>query len=340
MRRLLHVLHYLNRKKAQAAAIAVLSAAAIAAFAMPPASAQDKTGWPTRITFATGPTGGFGYTMSAPWSATVGSAIGIAISPEATSGIPINFLMMHKHQVEAAVGTSDVAVLGWRGDGYAKGTKLQDARTMLMFVPFVFQMYTDARSSVKSLHDLDGKIVNPSSAGSQTDIVFRAMVQILGLKPSKVTNISPAQANDLMSDGRLDVAIGAGSVPHPAPSQYEARSQIRLIGFSEDEVKKFLDKSPQLSRMVVPAGTYKGQDKEIVTVGSYTMFVADKSLPASLVYAMIKATFENKDSLANAYKAFSKLKLDNILNSPIPLHPGAVKYFEEHGVKIPDNLKG
>lgn len=339
MRRLLHLLQRRN-VKIQAAAFAILSAAVIAGFAVSPASAQDKAGWPQRVTLATGPTGGFGYTMGAPWSATVGATIGVAISPEATSGIPINFLMMHKKQTEIAVGTSDVAVLGWRGEGYAKGVKLQDARTMMMFVPFVFQMYTDNRSNIKTIKDIDGKVINPSGAGSQTDIVFRAMMPSLDIKPSRVTNISPAQANDLMADGRLDISIAAGSVPHPALSQYEARSQTRLIGFTEEEVTKFLAKNPQLSRMVVPAGTYKGQDKEIVTVGSYTMFVADKSLPASMVYAMIKATFDKKEDLANAYKPYGKLELKSILTSPIPLHPGAVKYFEEQGIKIPDNLKG
>lgn len=339
MRRLLHLLQRRNGK-IKAAAFVMLSAAAIAGFALTPASAQDKAGWPQRLTLVTGPTGGFAYTMGAPWTATVSAAVGIAISPEATSGIPVNFLMLEKKQAEIAIGTSDVAVLGWRGEGFAKGVKLQNARTMMMMVPFVFQLYADSRSNIKSLKDLDGKSVNPSAASSQTDIVFRAMVPALGLKPSRVTNVSPAQANDLMSDGRLDVSAAAGNVPHPAPSQYEARSQIKLIGFTEEEVKKFLDSNPQLARMVVPAGTYKGQDKDVITVGSYTMFVVDKSLPASLVYEMVKASYDKKDDLSNAYKAFGKLDFKGILESPIPLHPGAVKFFEEKGVKIPDKLKG
>jgi TRAP transporter TAXI family solute receptor len=270
----------------------------------------------------------------------VGTAIGVPISPEVTNGMSINVLLMEKNQVEIALNTSDVILLGWNGQGYAKGKKMQSARTMMMFVPFVFQMYTDARSDIKTIHDLNGKIVNPSGAGSQTDIVFRAMVKALDLKPKKINNVSPAQANDLMADGRLNLSMVAGSLPHPAPSQYEARAEMRLIGLTEEERKRVLDQNPQLAPMVIPAGTYKGQTKDLLTVGSYTMFVARKDMPDSLVYAMIKATFEHKADLANAYKAFGKLDLNSILKSPIPLHPGAVKYFEEHGVKIPDKLKG
>jgi TRAP transporter TAXI family solute receptor len=303
------------------------------------AFAAGKNGWPARITFVTGPTGGFGYTMSAPWAATVGSAVGIAISPEATNVIPINFRMLAAKEAEAAVGTSDIAVQGWRGEGYAKGRKIRNVRTMLMFVPYVFQIYADARSGIKTLSDLNGKIVNPSRAGSGTDVIFQGIVKTLGIKPKQITHVSPAQANDLMADGRLDVAIGTGNIPHPAPSQYEARSPINLIGFTQAQEQKYLAQNPQLSRMVVPAGTFKGQKKNVLTVGSYSMFVADKDLPASLVYDLIKATFAHKRDLANAYGAFGHLELKNILNSPIPLHPGAIKYFEEHGIHIPDKLK-
>lgn len=319
------------------AAVATL---ALGAFLLAPgAQAQDKKDWPSRITFATGPTGGFAYTMAAPWASTVGSAIGVAISPEATSGIPINVQMLQDKKVEAAVGTSDIVILGWRGDDFAKGKKMQDVRAMLMFDPNVFQLYTDARSDIRTLSDLNGKIVNPSRAGSGSDTIMRGVIKALGLKPKDIVNVSPAQANDLMADGRIDAAVGSGNVPHPAPSQYEARAPIRLIGFTEEEVEKYLAENPQLTRMVIPAGTYKGQDEDVVTVGSYIMFIAHKDLPASLVYEMIKATFANKADLANAYKAYGKLEADHILRSPIPLHPGAVQYFEEQGITIPDKLK-
>lgn len=318
---------------------AVLFGLGVAALSAASSQAQDKTDWPQRLTFATGPTGGFAYTMSAPWASTVGSAVDVSISPESTSGIPINVQMLQAKQVEAAVGTSDVVVLGWRGEDFAKGKKMQDVRTMLMFDPYVFQPYVDARSDIKSLSDLNGKVINPSRAGSGTDGILRGLVAALGIEPKSITNVSPAQANDLMADGRVDMAIGTGNIPHPAASQYEARTSIRLIGFTEEEVQKYLADNPQLTRMVIPAGSFKGQDEDVISVGSHSMFIAHKDLPESLVYEMVKATFDNQKSLANAYKAFARLKPKNILLSPIPLHPGAVKYFEEQGIEIPDKLK-
>ena len=338
-----HLLHLIGHRSARMTAVAVAFLLAVATAMLligPPAHAQDKKGWPARITFATGPTGGFGYTMGAPWVATVGSAIGVAISPEVTSGIPFNIQMTQKKDVEAAVGTSDIVTLGWRGEGYAKGKKLRDVRTMLMFVPFVFQMYTDARSNIKTLDDLNGKIMNPSRAGSQTDVVLRGLVKTFGLKPKQITNVSPPQANDLMADGRLDVAMAAGAVPHPAATQFEARLPLRIIGLTKAQQEKFIASHPQLAPMTIPAHSFKGQDQPVLTVGSYTMIVVNKDLPASFVYAMLKATFDHKTDLAHAYKAFGKLDAKSILNSPIPLHPGAVKYFEEQGIKIPDKLKG
>jgi len=321
------------------AAVKLAAIAGVLILGAAQASAQDKSGWPKRLTLGTGPTGGFAYTMSAPWASTVSTDVGIPISPESTAGIPINYQMVQSGDAEIAVGTSDIAVQGWLGDGFAKGTKMQNVRTMLMFDPNVFQLYTPASSKVKSLSDLNGHVVNPSRAGSGSDTILRGIVSALGLKPEKIVNVSPTQANDLMADGRVDAAVGTGNVPHPAPSQFEARTPIRLIGFTDDEVKKYLSKNPQLSRMVVPAGTYKGQDKDVVTVGSYIMLIVHKDVPESLVYNLIKSTFKNQTDLGSAYKAFRNLKAENITRSPIPLHRGAVKYFEEQGISIPDKLK-
>jgi len=322
--------------------VAPLAAAAVGLFLIAPlAHAQSHKGWPARVTFATGPTGGFGYTMAAPWSATVGSATGVAISPEVTSGIPFNVQMTETKKAEVGVGTSDIIIMGLKGQGFFKDKKpIADVRTMFMFVPFVFQMYTDARSNIKTIDDLNGKTMNPSRRGSQTDVGLRSLVSTFNLKPKQISNVSPPQANDLMADGRLDVAMAAGAVPHPAATQFEARLPLRIIGLTKEQQQKFLAANPQLSPMTIPANAFKGQTEPKLTVGSYTMVVVNKDLPADFVYAMLKATYDHKTDLAHAYKAYSKLDYKSILNSPIPLHAGAVKFFEEHGIKIPDKLKG
>lgn len=339
MRRLVHSV---CRRAGLVRSVALLSAAAIGILlVVPPAHAQSHKDWPARVTFATGPTGGFGYTMAAPWSATVGAATGVAISPEVTSGIPFNVQMTETKKAEIGVGTSDIVILGLKGEGFFKDKKpIKDVRTMFMFVPFVFQMYTDARSDIKTLDDLNGKTMNPSRRGSQTDVVLRSLVRTFDLKPKQISNVSPPQANDLMADGRLDVAMAAGAVPHPAATQFEARLPLRIIGLTKAQQDKFLAANPQLSPMTIPANAFKGQTEPKLTVGSYTMVVVNKDLPADFVYAMLKATYDKKADLANAYKAYNKLDYNSILNSPIPLHAGAVKFFEEHGIKIPDKLKG
>jgi TRAP transporter TAXI family solute receptor len=332
----------LRRRVTAGGRLALLSAAAIGMLlVVPGAHAQSHKGWPSRVTFAVGPTGSFGYTMAAPWSATVGAATGVGISPEVTSGIPFNVQMTETKKAEIGIGTSDIILLGLHGKGFFKDKKpIKDVRTVFMFVPFVLQIYTDARSNVKTLEDLNGKTMNPSRRGSQTDVVLRSLVKTFGLKPKHISNVSPPQANDLMADGRLDVALASGAVPHPAATQFEARLPLRIIGLTKAEQQKFLAANPQLSPMTIPANTFEGQTEPKLSVGSYTMIVVNKDLPADFVYAMLKATYGHKTDLAHAYKAYSKLNYKSILNSPIPLHPGAVRFFEEHGIKIPDKLKG
>lgn len=62
-------------------------------------------------------------------------------------------------------------------------------------------------------------------------------------------------------------------------------------------------------------------------------------LPDDLVYQLVKTTFAKKAQLAAAHKSFARMEVSNIVYSTIPLHPGAAKFYEEQGVKLPERLK-
>ena len=168
---------------------------------------------------------------------------------------------------------------------------------------------------------------------------FPPAVKVLDVKPAKITNVNPADANGNLGDGLLDVAACMGSIPHPAPSEFEVNHDMVMIGLTREEAKKFTEQYPALSVTEIPANTYKNQKEPVTTVGSFSMAIVSKDLPDSLVYEMTKATFASKKTLAAAYKPFGQIEQKNITLSPMPLHPGAIKYYEEIGIKIPDKLK-
>ena len=321
--------------------LAVLFAFAGATFSSADAAAQvpDKSKWPSRLTFVTGPAGGFGFPTGSAWASAVGSEVGIPISVEATTGLQVNPLMIEDRKAEIGLSAGDTSLEGWNGADWTKGRQIRAQRALVVLDPWVMQFYTTRKSGIAALTDLNGKSVNPSRRRSWTDNVLRDMVDNLGLKPGRISNVGPNDANSLLGDGRLDVAAVAGAIPHPAMSEFEVSHDMVVIPMSKDEQQKFLAKHPALFAYDIPANSYKGQTRPVPTVASYNIYIVHKDLPESLVYALAKATFSKKDQLAAAHKAFARMDAKNIVYATVPLHPGAARYFEEQGIKVPDRIK-
>ena len=91
--------------------------------------------------------------------------------------------------------------------------------------------------------------------------------------------------------------------------------------------------------MTFPPNTYKGQTAPVKTVAGFIVLSVRADMPDSLAYALVKATFDKKDTLAGAHKSYSRIDPKNILNANVAVHPGAAKYYEEHGIALPANLK-
>lgn len=303
------------------------------------APAQDKSKWPQRLTFVTGPTGGFGFPTGSAWASAVGAEVRIPISVEATTGLQVNPLMIEDKKAEVGLSAGDTSFEGWNGAEWTKGRQIRAQRAIVVLDPWVMQFYTTPKSGIKSLTDMNGESVNPSRRRSWTDNILRQMVDVLGLKPGRISNVGPADANSLLGDGRLDVAAVAGAIPHPAMSEFEVNHDMVLIPMTREQQQKFLAKQPALFAYDIPAGSYKGQKEPVPTVASYNIYIVHKDLPDSLVYALVKATFAKKEQLAAAHKSFARMEQKNIVYATVPLHPGAVRFYEEQGIALPDRLK-
>lgn len=303
------------------------------------AQAPDKAKWPSRLTFVTGPAGGFGFPTGSAWASAVGAEVGISISVEATTGIQVNPLMIEDRKADAGLSAGDTSLESWNGADWTKGRQIRAQRVLAVLDPWVMQIYTTRKAGIAALSDISGKSVNPSRRRSWTDNILRDIVETLGLKPGRISNVGPNDANTLLGDGRLDVAAVAGAIPHPAMSEFEVNHDMALIPMGKAEQQRFLARQKALFAYDIPANSYKGQTHPIPTVASYNLYIVSKDLPDSLVYALVKATFAKKEQLSAAHKAFARMEAKNIVYATIPLHPGAVKFYEEQGITLPDAIK-
>jgi TRAP transporter TAXI family solute receptor len=121
---------------------------------------------------------------------------------------------------------------------------------------------------------------------------------------------------------------------------YEALRPV-VFSFSEDEITTLLAKFPELSRSTIPAGTYKTLQENLSSVGLFNFAIAHKDLPDDLVYGIVKAVMENHARMVQAHPAAKETVPQNVAkNRFLPFHPGAVKYFRELGINIPNDLVG
>lgn len=292
-----------------------------------------------RLLLGSSTVGGSYYILGATWAKVLNDKLPqYDISVEVGGGPTTTIPLVEKKDMDMAYITA------WQGGEMYFGTaekpkKHESLRVFLPLYASYIQIYALADSSIKTLKDLNGKSVSCGSAGSSSFLASREIVKILGLTPSKLSGMPTGQQLNTMRDGQTLAAFSVSGAPAPFMMELEASHQVRLIDLSKEEMAALLKGQPFWSSGFIPAGTYKSNpDKDINVISLWNFAVAHKDLSPELVYDLTRASFESLPQLASAVHTMADLKPEDILNSPIPLHPGAVKYYREKGITIPDPL--
>jgi TRAP transporter TAXI family solute receptor len=121
--------------------------------------------------------------------------------------------------------------------------------------------------------------------------------------------------------------------------RYRNNPRNSCLGVEDDIATSFIKKHPDFAKGVIPKGTYKSCRRISLYLTVWNFMVTYKEMPDDFVYAFTKEIFKNKPLLVSVHKSAQEVEPKNILYSPIPLHPGAIKYYEEVGIKIPKELR-
>jgi TRAP transporter TAXI family solute receptor len=155
--------------------------------------------------------------------------------------------------------------------------------------------------------------------------------------------ISNAGGNDTagqLKDGLIDAFVYAAGLPTGAYAQLAIENDVKFISMTEEERNRFLEAEPAMARFTIPANTYEDQPEDVQTVSLWNFAIASDSMPESLAYELTKLAMENNDRMVQAHKAATDTLPEHFdKNTFMPFHPGAVRWFEENGYSIPDNLK-
>jgi TRAP transporter TAXI family solute receptor len=116
--------------------------------------------------------------------------------------------------------------------------------------------------------------------------------------------------------------------------------EIQILGFTPEQTQKILAANETYSAVELAGGVYRGIDKPVSTIGVWNVMICQASLDTEMVYNLVKALFEHNDYLQKIHPSAAYTTPENAVKySPIPLHPGTIKYLEEKGIAVPDKLR-
>jgi TRAP transporter TAXI family solute receptor len=229
-----------------------------------------------------------------------------------------------------------------------KGNKRDDLRMLAIVIKVPVTWFVRADSGISSLYELEGKPFGTGVPGTVTSAKARGLLESLGISPKLFE--APLGANaQAVKDGRIAGFPKTGA-PDSLILEIAARIPIRLLSLSKEDFAKAHTKYPiEFSqRGIIPASSYPGQNEDVFTYADAYGWTTSNRLPEESGYKIVKTWYENRAQLAKMYAAannstigelgFPKLTIDSLKETPIKLHAGAVKFFRELGLSIPDSL--
>ena len=307
------------------------------AFALASAGAQDKK---TRISIGTGGTGGVYYPLGGGLAAILSKYLpGVDATAEVTAGSIANLQLIDGGKSEIGFTMADAAWDAYNGLEKFNGKKV-GLRTLAVFYPNRMHVVTVEGTGINKFADLKGKRVSTGAPVSGTEVMAERLLEANGLTLKDITRerLSVAESVNALKDGKIDAFFWVGGVPTPSITDLAATpgKKIKLIDHGQGVDNMRRKYGPIYVQNKILANAYPGQATETTNVDVWNLLVVPEKADEQLIYNITKTLFEKKDELVKVHKDAQFLALDNQTTgaSPLPFHPGAVRYFKEKGLKF------
>jgi len=331
-------------------ASATLVALAAAACSQPAESGGGDGEDPraSSLTIVTGGTSGVYYPIGGALRQVIGQSLeGTTASVEATGASVENIRLIGNGSADLAITQGDAADQAYNAMSDFEGTEVR-TNTIAVLYPNVFHTVTLAsvknRLGLDCFGDVQGHRYSVGDLGSGNESTTNQVFDSLGLDVASDIDrrqLGYAETANALSSGALDAGSWVVGQGHGGISELAATDDVALVPMCEDEVESITGGYGGYTEHVIPAGTYPGVEEDVTTIAVWNALVVPETFNEDQAYELTKAIFENSDAVVGVYApAQEYLVPENAANAPVPLHPGAVRYYEEVGVEVPDELKG
>ena len=293
------------------------------------------------ISIATGGTGGVYYPLGGGMAAALSKFVpGMQATAEVTGGSVDNLKLIGSGKPYIALAMADASQDAYKGDDKFKGHAVP-LRTLMILYPNRMHVVTVEGRGINTMSDLKGKRVSTGSPGSATEVMGFRVIEAAGLdkdKDLKRERLGVAESVNAVKDGKIDAFFWVGGLPTAAVTDLANTpgTKLKLVDHAETVGpmnKKYGNLYVEDS---IPKATYKGMDVDNKQATVMNILVTHEKMDEKTAYNIVKTIFDKRTDLIAVHKEAENFRLENqkASASPIPFHPGALKYYAEKGIKV------
>ena len=313
-------------------AVALLAGAATATGAM----AQQQN-----LSIVTGGTGGVYYPLGGGLANLLTKYVpGWQATAEVTGGSVDNLKLIGAGRADIAFTMADASLDAQNGQDKFRGAKVPQ-KTLAVLYPNRMHVVTVEGTGINKMSDLKGKRVSTGSQGSATEVMAFRVIEAAGLDKDKDMTrerLGVAESTNALKDRKIDAYFWVGGVPTAAVTDLGATPgvKIKLLDHADVVDKMNAKYGPLYSKGAIKAGSYPNQDKDNAQADVWNILVVNEKMNDQTAYNIVKTIFEHKPEWETVHKSATEVVLANQkqANSPVPFHPGAIKYFAEKGINL------
>ena len=293
------------------------------------------------ISIGTGGTGGVYYPMGGGIAAVLSKYVdGMQATAEVTGGSVANLQLIGTGKPYIALSMTDAALDALKGQDKFKD-KPVPVRTLMVLYPNRMHVVTIEGTGINTIKDLKGKRVSTGSGGSATEVMAFRVIEAAGLdkdRDMRRERLGVAESVAAIKDRKIDAFFWVGGLPTAAVTDLASSPGVKIKMIDHAELVPAMNKKygNLYVKDAISKSVYNGMEKDNQQATVMNILVAHQKMDDKTAYNIVKAIFDHRDELIRVHKEATNFTLQNQKKdaSPLPWHPGAIKYLAEKGVKV------
>jgi len=281
-----------------------------------------------RITIGTGGTAGLFYVIGAGMAEVINKHLPNATARAEVTGASVENIR-RVSAGQQTFGFSSSSTLYEAKQGEKAFQSPQPVAAIAYLYPAILQIAV-VSDKVKTMDDLKNATINLGPPGSNSAVLAERLLTAYGVfNKEQARFLSYAEGTKAILNGTIDAAVVLAGAPTAALVELATQRDMRLLSVEEPRVEKMLKEYSFYQIYKIPAGTYKGQSTEIAVINDPAVLFTSEKADEKLIYDITKTLFTHLDELGAVHAQAKAIKVETATQTPIELHPGAKKFFDE-----------